>query len=57
MANFKILFLDYFNIDQSTLDKYGALNICLSADMPLFIDPFYYLRLKTKNIKTTSKFN
>lgn len=40
MANFKILFSDYFNIDQSTLDKYGALNICLSADMPLFIDPF-----------------
>ena len=40
MANFKMLFSDYFNIDQSILDKYGALNICLSADMPLFIDPF-----------------
>ena len=40
MANFKILFSDYFNIDQSILNEYGALNICLSADMPLFIDPF-----------------
>lgn len=40
MANFKLLFSDYFNIDQSVLNQYGALNICLSADMPLFIDPF-----------------
>ena len=40
MANFKLLFSDYFNLDKSKLDEYGALNICLSADMPLFIDPF-----------------
>lgn len=40
MANFKILFSDYFNINQSILDEYGALNICLSSDLPLFIDPF-----------------
>lgn len=40
MANFKLLFSDYFNIDQNELNQYGALNICLSADMPLFIDPF-----------------
>ena len=40
MANFKLLFSDYFNINKTILDEYGALNICLSADMPLFIDPF-----------------
>lgn len=40
MANFKLLFSDYFDINQSIMDEYGALNICLSADMPLFIDPF-----------------
>lgn len=40
MTNFKLLFSDYFNIDQSVVDNYGALNICLAADMPLFIDPF-----------------
>ncbi len=40
MANFKILFSDYFNIDKSVLDQYGTLNLCLSSDLPLFIDPF-----------------
>lgn len=40
MANFKLLFSDYFKIDKSVIDNYGALNICLAADMPLFIDPF-----------------
>lgn len=36
----KLLFSDYFEIDQSILDAYGALNICIDADLPLFIDPF-----------------
>lgn len=34
-----MLFSDYFNIKQSTLENYGALNICLDCDLPLFIDP------------------
>lgn len=38
--NPQLLFTDYFEIDPSTLDQYGALNICLEADLPLFIDPF-----------------
>lgn len=40
MSNFKLLFSNYFEIDESVLDDYGALNICLSSDLPLFIDPF-----------------
>ncbi len=36
----QLLFTDYFEIDQKVLDRYGALNICLEADLPLFIDPF-----------------
>lgn len=36
----KIIFSDYFQIPSSTLEKYGALDICLSSDLPLFIDPF-----------------
>ncbi|RRA96513.1 hypothetical protein [Paenimyroides viscosum] len=40
MSEFKILFSDYFDIDKNVLEKYGALNICLSSDLPLFIDPF-----------------
>lgn len=51
MANFKLLFSDYFNINQSKLDEYGALNICLSADMPLFIDPFLLFASDDDNYK------
>lgn len=38
--NPQLLFTDYFEIDQDVLDEYGALNICVEADLPLFIDPF-----------------
>lgn len=38
--NKKIFFTDFFNISQETLDNYGALNISLLNDLPLFIDPF-----------------
>ncbi|MDO8466105.1 MAG: hypothetical protein Q7S46_12785 [Gallionella sp.] len=38
--NSNLLFSEYFEIDASALDKYGALNICIDADLPLFIDPF-----------------
>ena len=40
MSKFKLLFSEYFDIDESILDNYGALNICISSDLPLFIDPF-----------------
>lgn len=38
--NSQLLFSDYFEIDVSVLDEYGALNMCIEADLPLFIDPF-----------------
>jgi hypothetical protein len=37
MATF---FNEYFEIDAETLEKYGALNISIVNDLPLFIDPF-----------------
>jgi hypothetical protein len=40
MSNFKLLFSEYFDIEEAILDNYGALNICISSDLPLFIDPF-----------------
>lgn len=40
MSKFKLLFSDYFNISSDNLTDYGALNICLTSDLPLFIDPF-----------------
>lgn len=38
--NPQLLFSDYFELDSKTVDEYGALNICIKADLPLFIDPF-----------------
>lgn len=38
--NPQLLFNEYFEIDQKVVDRYGALNICLEADLPLFVDPF-----------------
>ena len=32
-------FNEYFNVSVDKLDKYGALNISLDCDLPLFIDP------------------
>jgi hypothetical protein len=31
---------DYFRLSQETFDEYGALNVSLINDLPLFIDPF-----------------
>ncbi|WP_419869847.1 hypothetical protein [Chryseobacterium sp. CT-SW4] len=36
----KIYFSDFFNIDETILENYGAFNISLINDLPLFIDPF-----------------
>lgn len=35
-----ILFSDFFEINPKMLEEYGAFNISLLADLPLFIDPF-----------------
>ena len=36
----KIYFTDFFNITPDVLDKYGAFNLSLINDLPVFIDPF-----------------
>ena len=36
----KIYICDHININESVLETYGALNISLFSDFPLFIDPF-----------------
>lgn len=35
-----IYFSDVFGVAPETLDQYGAFNIALINDLPLFIDPF-----------------
>lgn len=36
----KIYFSDFFNVSEDVLEDYGAFNISLINDLPLFIDPF-----------------
>ena len=40
MNAIKVYFSDYFNVDENIIDEYGAVNISLINDLPLFIDPF-----------------
>lgn len=44
-GNIKLQFFsDAFNVDPTILNRYGAVDICLYRDLPLFLDPFllYY---------------
>ncbi len=43
MASF---FTDFFNVDEDALEKYGAFNVSLITDLPLFIDPFLLFNSK-----------
>jgi hypothetical protein len=36
----KIYFSDFFEVRPSTVERYGAFNVSLINDLPLFIDPF-----------------
>jgi len=44
-----IFFTDYFKIKPEILKKYGAFNISIISDLPLFIDPF--LLFNSKKVK------
>lgn len=45
-ANIKIYFTDFFDVDIADLQKYGAFNVSLINDLPLFIDPFLLFNSK-----------
>ncbi|MBI1826899.1 MAG: hypothetical protein HYR83_11000 [Planctomycetes bacterium] len=40
MPDLEIFFSDVFGVSQEELDTYGAFNISLLTDLPLFVDPF-----------------
>ncbi|MER2169190.1 MAG: hypothetical protein ABS938_01005 [Psychrobacillus psychrodurans] len=42
----KIYFSDFFEIDSNLLDNYGAFDVSLVNDLPLFIDPFLLFNSK-----------
>ena len=50
-----IYFSDYFQIDPKVLKEYGAFNISLVADLPLFIDPFLLFNSKNNRYELLHK--
>ena len=40
MSDVKVYFSDFFNVDEDIIESYGAVNISLINDLPLFIDLF-----------------
>ncbi|MFD2038941.1 hypothetical protein ACFSJW_06150 [Flavobacterium artemisiae] len=51
----KIYFSDFFNVQEEVLDSYGALNVSLINDLPLFIDPFLLFSSKEEKYKELHK--
>ena len=49
MRDLQIYFSDYFDVDEDTVEAYGAVNISLLNDMPLFIDPFLLFNSEKKD--------
>ena len=41
-----VYFSNFFRVSPATIEKYGAFNISLVADLPLFIDPFLLFNSK-----------
>lgn len=51
----KIYFSDFFEIDETVLEVYGAFNISLINDLPLFIDPFLLFGSKKEDYQSLHK--
>ena len=44
----RIYFSDFFGVSPQLLERYGAFNISLLADLPLFVDPFLLFNSKKR---------
>ena len=51
----KIYFSDFFNVNPDKLEDYGAFNISLINDLPLFIDPFLLFGSKKEEYQKLHK--
>ncbi|MFK4102928.1 hypothetical protein ACI2L1_23140 [Streptomyces sp. NPDC019531] len=40
MTDFDLYFSEYFGVDPAVLEEYGAFDVSIVSDLPLFIDPF-----------------
>ncbi|MDV6169682.1 hypothetical protein R1T16_14695 [Flavobacterium sp. DG1-102-2] len=50
-----IFFTDFFNVSEEALETYGAFNISLINDLPLFIDPFLLFGSKEEKYNNLHK--
>ena len=50
MSSVKVYFSDFFGITEDIIEKYGAVNISLVNDIPLFIDPFLLYNNKDERL-------
>src|ERR1035441_4545740 len=48
----RMYFSDFFGVRKSALNKYGAFDISLLADLPLFVDPFLLFNSKKPKYRT-----
>ena len=51
MSNVGVYFSDFFDIDEDIIESYGAVNISLINDLPLFIDPFLLFNSDASNFR------
>lgn len=47
----KIYFSDFFNVDEAKIQEYGAFNLSLINDLPLFVDPFLLFNSDNKEFQ------
>lgn len=52
MKEIKIYFSDFFGVSEDVIESYGAVNISLINDFPLFIDPFLLFNSEDEGLRT-----
>jgi hypothetical protein len=50
-----VYFSDYFHIDPELIEKYGAVNISIINDLPLFVDPFLLFESEKEEYRNLHK--
>ena len=51
MNGVKIYFSDFFDVPEDVIESYGAVNISLINDLPLFIDPFLLFNSEDEQLR------
>jgi hypothetical protein len=51
----KIYFSDFFNVDRDVIEEYGAMDVSLINDLPLFVDPFLLFNSKKDHYQELHK--